>query len=78
MNISIVKVGQVWKDRDKRRLNRHLRVIEIPKDLTAPGARATLQPCKLNGQFISTRTTRILVSRMRPTSTEFDLVKDVD
>ena len=78
MNISIVKVGQVWKDRDKRRLNRHLRVIEIPKDLTALGARATLQPCKLNGQFISTRTTRILVSRMRPTFTGFDLVKDVD
>jgi len=78
MSIPIVKVGQVWKDRDKRSPNRHLRVIEIPKDLTALGARATLQPCKPNGQFISTKTTRILISRMRPTATGFDLVKDVN
>lgn len=72
-----VKVGQIWKDRDKRCPNRYLRVIEVP-DLNVVGARATLQPCRANGQLISTKTTRILISRMRPSATGYDLVKDVD
>jgi hypothetical protein len=76
--LPVVKVGQVWKDNDKRMTARHLRVESIPEDPTAKDAKCTLVPCRPNGSAITIRTVKILIRRMRPTSTGYTLIKDVD
>ena len=59
-----VKVGQVWKDNDKRSLGRELTVVEIAGDYAK---------CKAT----TGKVTRVRLSRFRPTSTGYALVSDV-
>lgn len=67
-----VKRGQVWRDLDKRMNNRHVRVVGI-----ADG-KATVQACRVDGYGITSRTTKLSVSRMRNYSTGWVLVTDVN
>jgi|GEM_PF-6005848 len=75
MEAQKVKIGQVWKDNDKRVGDRYLKVVDL--DMDCSGAKCILVPCRADGQAISSRTTRILISRMRPTASGFTLIKDV-
>lgn len=86
MSEPTVKVGQVWADNDKRSAGRHVKVVELlPPTLGAPHiqpkpARARVALCTASGEVIrvngkATHTT-IRVSRFRPTSTGYRLVKD--
>ncbi len=72
-----VKVGQVWRDCDKRMRNRHVRVVGLS---TKHGeAAAEVLPCRAsNGQLVGPATpTRILVRRMHPHSTGWAFAGEV-
>lgn len=73
-----LKVGQIWADNDKRCSGRTVRIdeLELPE---ATGARAVCTVLTgVGGQRVaSPRKVRILVSRFRPTSTGYRLLKDV-
>jgi hypothetical protein len=66
-----VKVGQVWKDLDKR-MNRHLLVLAFDGD-----THVLVSLCSAEGQRFTARVTRVAIKRMRKNSTGYELVKDV-
>lgn len=70
MDDPVVKVGQIWRDRDYRMHHRFIRVIGIDGD------RATVRECNIYGEPIINRVSKILVRRFRPTSTGFDLISE--
>lgn len=61
-----VKIGQRWKDNDKRVFNRIGTVIEIGH---------TSQTCRI--RWDGGKVSRISLKRMKPTSTGYRLVEDV-
>ena len=61
----VVKVGQVWQDCDKRSYGRRVRVVRVEDPYVYVEAVAT------------GRKARLMLRRMRPTSTGFRLVEDV-
>jgi hypothetical protein len=61
-----VEVGQIWADNDKRAHGRELEVMHVG------AARAILR------DVTTKRETEVAVSRMRPTSTGYRLVKHAD
>lgn len=64
-----VKVGQIWKDRDRRERDRFIRIAGIGQE------KALCERCDKNGNMIGNRRpTEILLRRFRPTSTGYDLV----
>lgn len=63
----VVKVGQVWADNDKRSADRTLKVLAVVD------GRALVQ--EITGRNPG-RTTKVSVSRMKPTSTGYKLVED--
>lgn len=71
-----VKVGQVWKDRDKRLPNpRFVRVIGLGQDRYAVKF-ALCQRCDEHGKSVTHRVTQIKLRRFRPTATGYDLCKN--
>jgi hypothetical protein len=65
-----IKVGQVWRDLDKRMHGRHMRVMALTTKHGEPAVEALR--CRPNGALISRTTctpTRLLVRRMHPHST---------
>lgn len=68
-----VKVGQVWRDLDKRMYsgNRHCKVMSV-----ADG-KALMKLCNSNGFVISERHVKVSVRRMHKGSTGWALVTDV-
>ncbi len=74
MNDIEVKVGQVWADNDKRSAGRHVKVIGIEPVYK----QAVVRPAAPDGRLIGARVTRIRLTRFRPTSNGYRLVKDVD
>jgi hypothetical protein len=67
-----VQVGQVWADNDKRSQGRHVKVVAIEVTLK----QAVVGRCNAEGGLIDARVTRIRLSRFRPTSTGYRLVRD--
>jgi hypothetical protein len=67
-----VKVGQVWKDLDKRMLNgqRHVKVMRVHE------GKAVVQLCHESGGVYSVRETTISIRRMHKTSTGWALVRE--
>lgn len=66
-----VKVGQVWRDNDKRIENRHIRVTGIDDGF----ARCTV--LKIDGlEWVETGETKIRLDRFRPTSTGYLLEEE--
>ena len=68
--MSEVKVGQVWKDMDKRMNNRRLTVIKVDAEYAylVPEFQARLGTWK--------RMSRVKLRRMKPTSTGYALVQE--
>jgi len=66
-----VRVGQIWKDLDKRMVNRHLRVQEIAN------GRAICLRCREDGTVLGEQLTRIAIARMHKSTTGFALVRDM-
>lgn len=67
-----VKVGQVWKDNDKRGPDRYLKILQL-----IPGERVLVRECNKNGSmFIGVRHTEISIRRLRPTSTGYRLISE--
>jgi hypothetical protein len=62
-----ILVGQIFKDCDKRMPNRYMRVERID------GEHAICIQCDATGRPITARPTRLLLRRMRPTSTGWEL-----
>lgn len=90
VNAPEVKVGQVWADNDKRSRGRHVLVVALlpampstdPHVRDTP-ARAEVVPCAPTGRIIrngrgQATNTKIRLSRFRPSSTGYRLVRDVD
>lgn len=80
-----VQVGQVWADNDPRSAGRHVKVVgwaDFPPGQTTNPRKAEVSLCTSDGQVIrdgrgrETRT-RITISRLRPTSSGYRLIKDV-
>jgi hypothetical protein len=67
-----VQVGQVWADNDKRSAGRHVKVMAIE----VLHRQAVVRPCSPTGQLTGSRVTRIRLTRFRPTSTGYRLVKN--
>jgi len=73
-----VKVGQVWRDCDKRYqptgklMPRFIRVVRISQ----AGLFAFVKRCSADGLTITDRETRINISRMKPGATGYELVKE--
>lgn len=63
-----VEVGQIWKDADKRIPDRYVKVQEIV------GQHAYCSICTPDGVSLS-RSTRISIARMKPTSTGYALYR---
>ena len=61
-----VKVGQVWEDNDYRSKGRQGKVVQVG------------QSSALISWFGSKRETRVRLDRMRPSSTGYKLVTDVE
>ncbi len=66
-----VRVGQVWKDLDKRMEGRHCKVIAVVD------GRAHLNRCAPNGRVTSDSVTKVAIARMHRGSTGWALVNDV-
>lgn len=72
-----VRVGQIWRDNDKRGYGRQVRVVEtdathavVEQHVPRGGARGA--------SHLKPRRTRIRLDRFRPTSTGYVLVQDVE
>ena len=65
-----IKVGQVWRDMDRRMDSRHCRVIAV-KD-----GRAHMSRCAPNGQLATDAITKVAIARMHRSSTGWELVLD--
>jgi len=65
-----VKVGQIWKDNDKRGPDRYLIVCVVETE------KAICLECTKNGNPVTKRKTRISLSRFRPTSTGYRLISE--
>jgi hypothetical protein len=68
-----VKVGQIWKDNDKRVANRFVVITGISDEVDQ--AYAICRPCDTEGQLLTKRETRIRLYRFRPTSTGYIIFK---
>lgn len=66
-----VRVGQVWKDLDKRMDGRHCKVIAVVD------GRAHMNRCAPNGRVSSDSVTKVAIARMHRGSTGWTLVGDV-
>ncbi len=66
----IVKVGQVWRDLDKRMNGRCCKIIAVHSGM------ATMANCSPNGDWPSSRHTHTLIRRMHKSSTGWALVLD--
>jgi hypothetical protein len=66
-----VKVGQVWKDLDKRMSDRHCKVIAVLE------GRAHMNRCAPNGRVSTDAVTKVAIARMHRGSTGWALVSDV-
>ena len=66
-----VKVGQVWKDLDKRMDGRHCKVIAVVD------GRAHMNRCAPNGRVSTDSVTKVAIARMHRGSTGWELVDDV-
>lgn len=66
-----VRAGQIWQDCDTRMGNRHGKVLEV-RD-----GKVIMNRSTATGQIINDREIRIALSRLRPTSTGWTLVRDV-
>lgn len=66
-----LRVGQIWKDNDKRVSDRFLEVVKIGSRL------AICRQVTRLGRIVSTRFTTIDLNRFKPTSTGYVLVKEV-
>lgn len=82
-----VRVGQVWADNDKRSAGRHLLVVAIeparPATVGTVPAKAVVEQCDAAGTVHRDGTgrakrTRVRLDRLKPTSTGYRLVKDVE
>lgn len=67
----VVKVGQVWKDLDKRMDGRHCKVIAVLE------GRAHMSRCAPNGRASTDAITKVAIARMHHGSTGWALVVDV-
>ena len=65
-----VKVGQVWKDLDKRMDDRHCKVIAVLQ------GRAHMNRCAPNGRVSTDAVTKVTIARMHRGSTGWVLVSD--
>ena len=65
-----VKVGQVWKDLDKRMDDRHCKVIAVLE------GRAHMNRCAPNGRVSTDAVTKVAIARMHRGSTGWVLVSD--
>lgn len=65
-----VKVGQVWKDCDKRMGNRFLFVLKLED------GKAVCSLCDVLGAVTTQRQTRISVKRMIPGATGYRLLRE--
>lgn len=76
-----VKIGQIWVDNDKRAAGRRLKILTV--DEASPGKQlsngyATAEVISDRRAALRTnRHTSILLSRFKPNSTGYRLVKDV-
>lgn len=75
-----VKIGQVWKDLDKRMGDRCVKVVELTSITDGVGrakkvvAKAVVVPCNSYGQQTGTMRTKLSIGRMRKMSTGWELV----
>lgn len=72
MTTPAVRVGQIWRDNDKRAKGRHVKVVEVD------GTHATVALWMTRSASSNTampgRRTRIRLDRFRPTSTGYTLI----
>lgn len=66
-----VRVGQVWKDLDKRMAGRHCKVFAVVE------GRAHMNRCAPNGRVTSDMVTKVAIARMHRGSTGWALVSEV-
>lgn len=67
----VVKVGQVWRDLDKRMEGRHCKIIAVLD------GRAHMNRCLPNGRVTTQAVTKVGILRMHRGSTGWALVSDV-
>ena len=70
-NLPDVKVGQVWKDNDRRGPDRYLRVMLLYDD-----GKVGCCPCNVKGNILTRRETKIAQRRFRPISTGYKLISE--
>jgi hypothetical protein len=72
-----IRVGQVWRDCDKRMNGRHIKIVRFDEGANSPlpYGHVYAVTCAADGTMPSSRETRILVTRMYPHSTGFELVR---
>lgn len=68
MIMTEVKVGQIWKDNDKRVGDRQIEIVAI-NDSENKAVVVNL---------VTKKTTKVSLKRFRPISTGYTLIKDVD
>lgn len=71
-----VRVGQIWRDNDKRGYGRHVKVIEV--DATHATVSLWMTRSASSNTAKPGRLTRIRLDRFRPTSTGYVLVRDTE
>lgn len=65
-----VRIGQVWRDLDKRMNNRHCIVEDVNE------GKALMSRCRPDGSWRSSNHTKVSVSRMHKSSTGWALVQE--
>lgn len=71
-----VKVGQVWKDRDRRNSARRILITGVEPKQDGAHAYALVKVIDPDGVGLGRRTYRIRLDRFRPSSTGYDLTEE--